>query len=162
MKTNATDGNGNTALHAAALGGKASLVRLLLDSESFSGACLQNAQGRTALHCAAEQGSGDVANMLLGSGRFTDGAVNALAREHMPWKWAEHNVTTEDGFTALHVAAKFGHVSVAKALLEAERFRHVNAATSQASLLLPFTSPQGMDMLGSLRPCCRKVDALMP
>ena len=76
--------------------------------------------------------SGDVARMLLGSCCFTDGAVNALAGEHMPWKWAEHDVTTEDGFTALHVAAKFGHVSVAKALLEAGRFRCVNAATSQA------------------------------
>ena len=116
VKTNALDCNGNTPLHAAALGGKASLVRLLLDSERFSGACLQNAQGRTALHCAAEQGSGDVANMLLGSCRFTDGAVNALAREHMPCIWAEHNITTEDGFTALHIAAKFGHVSVAKSL----------------------------------------------
>ena len=71
---------------------------------------LQNAQGRTALHCAAEQGNVDVAKMLLRNGRFTDEAVNAFAQEHMPWKWAEHDITIDDGFTVLHVAAKFGHV----------------------------------------------------
>ena len=110
-------------------------MRVLLESESFRDVCVQNAQGQTALHCVAEQGSEDIARMLLRSDRFTDGAVNALAGEHVPSTRVEQNIrATKDGLTALHVAARFGQVAVAKALLEEERFRQVNVATSQGRL----------------------------
>ena len=72
-----------------------------------------------------------MAKLLLSHGRFSDEAVNALAAEHMPWAWAGREVTVERGCTALHVAARFGKVVVAKALLEAERFKEVNAVTLQ-------------------------------
>ena len=112
-------------------------MRLLLASERFSEVSLQNALGRTALHCAAEQGSEDVAKSLLSHGRFSDEAVNALAAEHMPWTWAGREVTVERGCTALHVAARFGKVVVTKALLEAGRFKEVNAVTVQGTFQCP-------------------------
>ena len=134
VTVDALDSEYNTALHSAALKGRDLLVRLLLASERFRGVSLQNAQGRTALHCAAEQGNGDVAKLYCYlMRRFTDEAVNAVAGEHMPWAWAEREVTIERACTALHVAARFGQVAVAKALLEAERFKVVNSATLQKS-----------------------------
>ena len=131
VTVNALDGDYNTALHSAALKGRDTVARLLLASERFIEVSLQNAQGRTALHCAAEQGSEDVAKLLLSHGRFSDEAVNALAAERMPWTEAGHEVTEERGCTAMHVAARFGKIAAAKALLEAERFKEVNAVTLQ-------------------------------
>ena len=133
VAADALDCDYNTALHIAALEGRDSVVRLLLATERFRGVSMQNAQGQTALHCAAEQGNGDVAKMLLLNRRFTDEAVNAVAAEHMPWTSAGCEVTTERGCTALHVAARFGRVAVAKSVLEAKRFEEVNAVTLQRS-----------------------------
>ena len=125
----ALDHDGNSALNIAALNGSCDVVRVLLASEQFGCICLPNVAARTALHCAAAQGSQDVVKMLLCNHRFTDEAVNALAKEDMPLSYKEVQVTTEEGVTALHLAAKFGHVGVVHALLDAERFKALDDAT---------------------------------
>ena len=95
----------------------------------LSPSACQNNTGRTALHCAAEQGLDEVARLLLKSCRFTDEAVNALAEEEVEYMLPTSNLVTiiEDGFTALHLAAKTGHVAVTEVLLESERFKGTNA-----------------------------------
>ena len=47
----------------------------------------------------------------------------------MPYSFEEVQVTIEEGVTALHLAAKFGHICVVQVLLETGRFKAVNDAT---------------------------------
>ena len=126
---NALDVEGNSALHVAALNGHEDVVRVLLASAEFRCICLPNVAGRTALHCAPVQGNQEIVKMLLFDDRFTDEAVNAQAEEHMPVSYEEVQVTTEEGVTALHLAAKFGHVGVVQALLEPGRFKALHDKT---------------------------------
>ena len=131
---NALDFEDNTALHAACLAGSTDVVRVLLASTNFKAVCLQNSRGRTALHCAAEHGNQQVAEMLLFSERFVDDAVNIVAEDDLLVGIADPPFAVEireDGFTALHVAAKYGHHAVTEALLSAPRFGEVNAVTYQ-------------------------------
>ena len=126
---NIVDDEGNSALHVAALNGHEAVVRLLLASEEFRCVCLPNLVERTALHCAAVQGNQEIVKMLLCNDRFADGAVNALTTEDMPFSNEGVQVETEEGVTALHLAAKFGHLGAVQALVEAGRFKAVNDAT---------------------------------
>ena len=127
---NARDEAGNTWLHHASCLGSVDVVNLLLANDEFSPVCMQNDIGRTALHCAAAYGREEVAKMLLSSHRFSDDAVNAIAEEDMLYPAQKKQFGKEDGLTALHLAAKFGHVAVAEILLETPRFeRSVNTST---------------------------------
>ena len=127
---NARDIEGNTALHVASLNGQKDMVESLLGSTTFKCVCLQNNTGRTALHCAAAQGHDEVTRLLLESCRFTDEAVDALAEEELEYMSAASTLYTivEDDCTALHLAAKFGHIAVAGVLLESGRFGGSDAA----------------------------------
>ena len=135
---NARDQCGNTWLHHASCIGSMDVVNLLLANDEFLPVCLQNDIGRTALHCAAAYGHEEVAKMLLRSSRFSDDAVRAVAEEEDMLDPAEKKrFGKEDGLTALHLAAKFGHVAVAETLVETLRFKRVvNAST----LVLEFSA----------------------
>ena len=126
---NARDSEGRTALHIASCHGSADIVQLLLVSPSFRAVCLQDDSGRNALHHAAVHGHDEIARILLASHRFSDVAVNAVTEEDMPFTLGNFKVTTEDGVTAVHLAAKFGHVAVARTLLHSARFHASNALT---------------------------------
>ena len=128
---NARDQCGNTWLHHASCLGSEDVVNLLLANEEFLPVCLQNDTGRTALHCAAAYGREEVAKMLLNSSRFSDDAVHAIAEEEdMLGPADKKHFAKEDGLTALHLAAKFGHLAVAEALLETPRFQTVSNAST--------------------------------
>ena len=134
---NALDFEDNTALHAACLAGSTDVVRVLLASTNFKAVCFQNSRGRTALHCAAEHGNQQVAEMLLLSERFVDDAVNSVTEEDMLRATVDPPFVVEvreDGLTALHVAAKYGHLAVTEALLKALRFCEVNGSDIPACM----------------------------
>jgi ankyrin repeat protein len=61
---NATDGNGRTLLHQAAIQGKTAMVQLLLDN----GADITqpDSSGQMALHHAVQKGHGDIIDLLAG------------------------------------------------------------------------------------------------
>ena len=129
---NARDQDGNTWLHRASCLGSVDVVNLLLANDEFLPVCLQNGIGRTALHCAAAYGHEEVARMLLSSSRFSDDALNAVAEEEgiLFFPAEKKRFGKEDGLTALHSAAKFGHAAVVETVLATPRFeRTINAST---------------------------------
>ena len=109
IAVSASDKEENTALHLACLHGRTDVVHMLLSSSRFSGVSQQNQLGRTALHCAALHGHSQEVGMLLNSERFSTAAVNAPAVEELTIRMSDGHTEAllEDGFTALHVAAKF-------------------------------------------------------
>ena len=96
QSVDAKDHDGSTALHAAALAGRADAVRLLLEN----GAAVHTATNlsETALHLAAREGHADVVQLLLSH----SAAAHALSRS---------------GATPLSVARRRGHAAVV-AILE--------------------------------------------
>ena len=132
---NVRDADDNTALHVASFLGQKDSVVSLLESDIFKCVCLQNSSGRTALHCAAAEGHNEVVRLLLASDRFTDEAVNAVAEEEIPiiFEPLGIHIITQDGCTALHLAAKYGHVAVAQVLLESGRFKASDVATLEGT-----------------------------
>ncbi|GAB4815683.1 hypothetical protein N2152v2_002729 [Parachlorella kessleri] len=101
------DGNGQTALHAAAWGGCLPCVESLLYAGVDPHAV--DAAGRTPLLWAAEKGHADVVGRLLSAGA------------------SAHSVDN-DGRSALHLAANAGHSRVVQLLLKAGA--NVNAKAS--------------------------------
>lgn len=95
----AEDINGDTALHMAASGATAGLVRLLIDAGIGDGINAQNHVGETALHVAVEHGRIDIVRLLIDHGIDID-------------------VCDHDQFTALDVARANGNATV-EAMLEA-------------------------------------------
>ena len=102
---NARNEDGETALHAAALFGKLSRVRTLLD---VGGAdpTVRDESGGTALHDASASGHVEVVRALTESARER-GTLDALV-----------DAEDEDEETALHHAARGEHREVVKLLLE--------------------------------------------
>jgi len=71
VSCNALDRGGNSALHAACLGGHMAVVRCLLGAPGVQ-LDLQNKLGDTPLHCAAVRGHPLVVEALLAAGGRTD------------------------------------------------------------------------------------------
>ncbi|RSM02612.1 hypothetical protein CEP52_007866 [Fusarium oligoseptatum] len=88
---------GLTPLMAAAKGGHAPVVRLLLDTEAIQPDASHD--GRTALTLAAQNGFRDIVDMLIADGRV------------------EIDQKDDEGHTPLLLAAKGGHEDVVEALL---------------------------------------------
>ncbi len=102
---NARNEDGETALHAAALFGKLSRVRTLLDVGG-AGVGVRDESGGTALHDASASGHVEVVRALTESARER-GTLDALV-----------DAEDEDEETALHHAARGEHREVVKLLLE--------------------------------------------
>lgn len=96
---NATDGDGVTALHWAALMGKAALVQELLAHNANVQAATRLG-GYAPLHLAAEAGNGAIVKLLIDHG-------------------ADVNATTKTGTTPLMMAAGAGDMTAVQALLAA-------------------------------------------
>ena len=86
-----------TPLHSAAAGGRAEIVRALLEADAEPNARQQG--GFTALHAAAQNGDVEMARDLLEYG-------------------AERAAATDDGRTALSIAEEQGHEELAALLRE--------------------------------------------
>ena len=102
---NARNEDGETALHAAALFGKLSRVRTLLDVGGAD-VGVRDESGGTALHNASASGHVEVVRALTESARER-GTLDALV-----------DAEDEDEETALHHAARGEHREVVKLLLE--------------------------------------------
>jgi len=135
--------NGSTALHAAAAHGHTAMVELLL----AKGAAVNQGRddnGKTALHVAVSQGRLDVVDVLLvrllkspwpcplprTSPSFQSaGARRPLPRNATPspqtpphprqTAGAEPDAARDNGKTALHIGASFGHLPIVERLLAA-------------------------------------------
>jgi ankyrin repeat protein len=124
---NATDSNGATPLHYAALYVHKDVVQLLLASGAEVNAKAHD--GVTPLHyCAASRGSKDVAKLLLANGAEVNAkdqhgstplhyTVGGDVAEFLLGNGAEANAANDGGFTPLHWAANKGWKDVAQVLL---------------------------------------------
>ncbi|GLI70939.1 hypothetical protein VaNZ11_016034 [Volvox africanus] len=110
------DGEGRVALHLAAMGGHAAVIRALLASGS-NPSLRRHEDDRTALHLAAEEGHVDVVSELLAGG-------------------AEVSAEDFDGSTPLHCAAHYGNVQVVQALLDAGAKVSIRTSSGQTPLLV--------------------------
>jgi len=116
---NATDWDGGTALHCAALQGHSDAVRTLIDFGA--NVHLMDNGGMTALHCAANYGHCDVIEILTDIGGAeinhldsTDG-TSPLMKAVLNWhdnavqmliqKGSDLHARDSEGWTALHIAA---------------------------------------------------------
>ena len=124
------DGDGNTALHLAAINGQAEALKKLIDARA--GLDIPNAGGRTALICAVNEGKTAAARLLIAAGADVNAhnpeyvtpiltaarygqldVVKDLAAAH-----ADLNaVSRETGRTGLHWAVENGHAPVIEFLL---------------------------------------------
>lgn len=87
------DKNGSTPLHAAAVGGHTHLINLLISYKADVNATRECSNQFTALHFAAQAGQHQAVELLAAHG------TNLEAKD-------------DQGWTALQVAAYFGHVKV--------------------------------------------------
>ncbi|GIL63274.1 hypothetical protein Vafri_17378 [Volvox africanus] len=110
------DGEGRVALHLAAAGGHAVVIRALLAASS-NPFLRRHEDDRTALHLAAEEGHVDVVSELLACG-------------------AEVSAEDFDGSTPLHCAAHYGNVQIVQALLDAGAKVSIRNSSGQTPLLV--------------------------
>ena len=94
---NATDEDGNTPLHLAAINGHTETVRALINAKADVN--LANNDGSTPLHRSAIHGHTEAAQALLAAG-------------------ADVDLANDFGNTPLHLAERFGHTATAQALIE--------------------------------------------
>ncbi|XXG99626.1 hypothetical protein Hte_005967 [Hypoxylon texense] len=94
------DTSGNTALHAAALGGNEDVVSALLEHDVEINR--RTNSGQTALHYAAKNNSDNV------------NVVSMILEKGADWSWAD-----DDGAIPLHMAAESGKLEIVDVLLKA-------------------------------------------
>ena len=123
---NAASASGSTPLHAAAAAGATECVAVLLARNAPPSS--MDAEGRTPLHLAARVGIAETVALLVeGVGALpkskgrSPSPVNVLA--------ALDAAEATEGYTALHVAARHGHVACAKLLFDSSA--NINAPTAK-------------------------------
>jgi hypothetical protein len=115
---NATDGSGNTPLHAAAWPGNLEVVSLLLEHGADPNA--RNRRGVPVLHEAVRRGQEEMAVLLARSGAAVDDQAG------------------DDGSTPLHWAAKAGRTSLVRFLLAGGADPHLRDSWGRTPLELDF------------------------
>ncbi|GFR67449.1 death-associated protein kinase 1 [Elysia marginata] len=127
---NTQNKSGETALHVAARYGHTVTVEYLCSIDANIN--LFDNLGETPLHCASWHGYVQIVRTLCENGAMLslqnketgEGALHSAAREGlltvvqtMCSLGVEIESKTTDGFTALHLACKYGHIEVARSLL---------------------------------------------
>jgi ankyrin repeat protein len=106
---NATNEDGNTALHLATFGGHKEVCKLLIPKMSLKAINAVNWDGCTALYRAASKGYKDICELL----------INKMSPEAI-------NVIDEYGNTALHLAASGSHKEVCELLIPSMNSKATN------------------------------------
>ena len=136
-----------TALHAAVRRGHVSVIELLLREDQNAVNCT-NSAGRHPQHEAVLLNNHNTLKVLLQSGANANvhcdtGISNIQFETFVPGKF--ENNPCPCGFSPLHIAAMYGHHSVAKLLIEHKA--DVNAGDCNGSTPLHVASCQGMSSL---------------
>ena len=121
---NATDNDGNTALHNAAYEGSKEVCKLLItiSPEAINAV---NKDGFTALHIAASKGHKEVCKLLI---TMSPEAINAV---------------NKDGWTALHTAASNGSKEVCELLITMSP-EAINAVNKNGNTALIWVISEGL------------------
>jgi len=107
---NATNEDGNTALHLATYGGYKEVCELLIPKMSLKAINAINWDGYTALYRAASKGHKSICELLIN--KMSPEAINAIDKY---------------GSTALHLAASGGHKEVCELLISNMDSKVINA-----------------------------------
>jgi len=141
--TLAVDEEKKTALHMAATLGHPPIVDLLLEKKP-NAVGIKDASGCLPLHLAAFSGHSEIVSTLLAN----MGTTNIQPREvtvsdsearfepNLPVLALNIDSTTDDGMTALHLAALKGHTEVVRILLEAGASANVMTPEGETPLQL--------------------------
>lgn len=126
---NAVDKDGNGVLHIAAINGYSEICKFFVDLKVDLN--FKNKQGRTPLHLAAEEGHANTSETLIKMGanpklRAFDKSPLDLAAENghknvcrvIINSGVKVNSSSRCEHTALHLAARHGHLEVVKLLVE--------------------------------------------
>ena len=100
--THLTTNDGQNCLHTAALGGSLNVCKKLINKHNFDVEVTDN-NGWTALHCSAANGSYELFTFLIDKG-------------------ADIHVKANYGQNCLHTAARCGHLSLCKKLINKHNF----------------------------------------
>jgi len=135
VEHDATDWQGQSALHIAASLGNLDMCRALLSSVGFNVASAQKTDDSwTALEVAASQGCLEVFRCLLGD--------DSLAT-HL-------NIPKKSGRTALHIAAGRGHVQISSFVLGLASSATVNLADNGGRTVLHWACENGHAQVANL------------
>jgi ankyrin repeat protein len=133
---NATDSFAFTPLHLAASEGHADVIECLLraGANARMTAAFHNERGVTPLHLAVRFGHKKAVSALLPSTEASDGgAAGATGTSATCDVNAAQSAESITGYTALHIAATEGHVTIARLLLKAGADSQLKISTGKTA-----------------------------
>ena len=138
-----------TALHAAVRKGHLSVIRLLLNDLDQSAISCKNSAGRLPQHDAVHLNKYDALEVLLALGASLTVRCNSAVLPPLPihpyFSRNLEGIRCPCGSTPLHLAAMYGHQSIAQLLIENKA--DVNAGDCNGSTPLHVATCQGMSAL---------------
>ena len=138
-----------TALHAAVRKGHLSVIRLLLNDLDQSAISCKNSAGRLPQHDAVHLNKYDALEVLLALGASPTVRCNSAVLPPLPihpyFSRNLEGIRCPCGSTPLHLAAMYGHQSIAQLLIENKA--DVNAGDCNGSTPLHVATCQGMSAL---------------